>query len=102
MKPPGESKIPDMYMSNFSEKLKGNLATNNEMHGNLCKKIDLYQNSEQTLQRSAITDFFCTISSNSLIKETLNPIYLNVSNNSNVFIILKVNAKVKQCNSKRT
>lgn len=31
-----------MYMSRFSEKLTGNLATNNEEHGNLCKNIDFY------------------------------------------------------------
>lgn len=45
---------------------------------------------------------FCSISSNSLYKEAFNTIYLNLSNNSNVFLIPKVNRKVKQCSSKRT
>lgn len=42
MKPLRESKIPDMYMLNFSKKLTGHLATKNEVQGNLYKNIDLF------------------------------------------------------------
>lgn len=89
-------------MSRLSEKLTENLATNNEEHGNLCKNIDsFYIKIMNKLYRDLQLLTCCSISSNSLYKETLNPIYLHASNNSDIFLILKVNRKVKQCSSKR-